>query len=70
MCKNTSWFRPPQKRLLGRHMEMGVEGRKKSQYGKKKLLMHRQGGWEGGRVFWFVLLFLNKGEGSLYKHFL
>lgn len=48
----------PQKRLLGRHMEMGVEGREKPQYGKKKNAFNSQARWLwGGRVFWFVLLF-------------
>lgn len=35
----------------------------------KKITFNAQSRWlGGGRVFWFVLLFLNKGEGCLYEH--
>lgn len=35
----------------------------------KKIVFNAQARWLGGeKVFWFVFLFLNKGEGSLYKH--
>lgn len=68
MCKNTSWFRPPKRGCWGGIWRWGWRGGK-SHSMEKKNAFNSQARWLwGGRVFWFVLLFWNKGEGSLYEH--